>query len=77
MSRRCPSASRRSTNALAAEPHVPRRLVLAALTSNGPALSEPMIRAILHPLTLVEVGPSDQATLDLIRVAASVVPLVG
>jgi hypothetical protein len=62
---------------LAAEPHVPRRLVLAALTSNGPALSGPMIRAILHPLTLVEVERSDQATLDLIRVAASVVPLVG
>ena len=62
---------------LAAEPHVPRRLVLVALTSNGPALSEPMIRAILHPLTLVEVGRSDQATLDLVRVAASVVPLVG
>ena len=48
-----------------------------ALTAHGPALSEPMIRAILHPLTLVEVRPSDQATLDLIRVAASVVPLVG
>ncbi len=62
---------------LAAEPHVPRRLVLVALTANGPALSEPLIRAILHPLTLVEVGPSDRATLDLVRVAASVVPLVG
>lgn len=62
---------------LAAEPHVARRLVLVALTSNGPALSAPMIRAILHPLTLVEVGRTDQATLDLIRVAASVVPLVG
>jgi hypothetical protein len=62
---------------LAAEPHIPRRLVLAALTAHGPALSEPMIRAILHPLTLVEVGPSDQAALDLVRVAASVVPPVG
>ena len=54
---------------LAAEPEVPRRLVLAGLTGHGPALSEPMIRAILHPLTLVEVTPSDQATLDLIRIA--------
>lgn len=60
---------------LAAEPHVPRRLVLAALTAHGPALSEPMIRAILHPRTLVEVGPSDRATLDLIRVAAAVTSL--
>jgi hypothetical protein len=62
---------------LAAEPDIPRRLVLAALTAQGPALSEPMIRAILHPLTLVEVTPSDQATLDLIRLAAAVVPLAG
>jgi len=60
---------------LAAEPDVPRRLVLAALTSHAPPLSEPMVRAILHPLTLVEVSQPDQATLDLIRVAASVVPL--
>lgn len=62
---------------LAAEPQIPRRLVLAAMTMHGPALSEPMIRAILHPLTLVEVAPSDKATLDLIGVAAAVVPLVG
>jgi hypothetical protein len=62
---------------LIAEPNIPRRLVLAALTARGPALSEPMIRAILHPLTLVEVAHSDQATLDLIRVAAAVVPLAG
>jgi hypothetical protein len=62
---------------LVAEPDVPRRLVLAGLTAHGPALSEPMIRAILHPLTLVEVTPSDQVTLDLIRVAAAVVPLTG
>ena len=62
---------------LTAEPEVPRRLVLAGLTGHGPALSEPMIRAILHPLTLVEVKPSDQATLDLIRTAATVVPLAG
>lgn len=62
---------------LAAEPDVPRRLVLASLTIHGPALSEPMIRAILHPLTLVEVGPSDQATLDLIRVAAAGAPPAG
>jgi hypothetical protein len=62
---------------LAAEPEIPRRLVLAGLTGHGPALPEPMIRAILHPLTLVEVTPSDQGTLDLIRTAAAVVPLVG
>ena len=62
---------------LAAEPEIPRRLVLAGLIGHGPALPEPMIRAILHPLTLVEVTPSDQATLDLIRTAAAVVPLVG
>jgi hypothetical protein len=62
---------------LAAEPQVPRRLVLAALTTHGPALSEPMIRAILHPLTLVEVTQSDQPTLDLIRAAAAVVPVAG
>jgi hypothetical protein len=62
---------------LGTEPHVPRRLLLAALTAHGPALSEPMIRAILHPLALVEVRPSDQATLDLIGVAATVVPLAG
>lgn len=48
----------------------PRRLVLAALTTHRPPLSEPMIRAILHPLTLVEVTRSDQALLDLIGVAA-------
>jgi hypothetical protein len=62
---------------LSAEPDVPRRLVLAGLIDHGPALSEPMIRAILHPVTLVEVKPSDQATLDLIRTAATVVPLAG
>lgn len=55
---------------LAAEPDVPRRLVLAALTVHQPPLSEPMIRAIVHPLTLVEVTRSDQALLDLIGVAS-------
>lgn len=55
---------------LADDPGVPRRLVLAALTTHHPPLSEPMIRAILHPLTLVEVTRSDQALLDLIGVAA-------
>lgn len=55
---------------LAADPGVARRLVLAALTVHQPPLSEPMIRAILHPLTLVEVTRSDQALLDLIGVAA-------
>ena len=44
--------------------------MLAALTAHQPPLSEPMIRAILHPLTLVEVTPSDQALLDLIGVAS-------
>jgi hypothetical protein len=62
---------------LAADPGIPRRLVLAALTGHGPALAEPMIRAVLHPRTLVEVARSDQATVDLIRVAAAVVPLAG
>ena len=60
---------------LAAEPGVPRRLVLAALTAHKPRLSEPMIRAILHPLTLVEVTPSDQALLDLIGVASGSVAI--
>ena len=55
---------------LADDPGTPRRLVLAALTTHRPPLSEPMIRAILHPLTLVEVTPSDQALLDLIGVAS-------
>ncbi len=55
---------------LADGPGTPRRLVLAALTTHRPPLSEPMIRAILHPLTLVEVTRSDQALLDLIGVAA-------
>ena len=55
---------------LADDPATPRRLVLAALTTHRPPLSEPMIRAILHPLTLVEVTPSDQALLDLIGVAS-------
>ena len=52
------------------DPATPRRLVLAALTTHRPPLSEPMIRAILHPLTLVEVTGSDQALLDLIGVAS-------
>ncbi len=56
---------------LEAERAVPRRLVLAALTTHAPPLSEPLIRAILHPLTLVEVARSDQAMLDLLRVAAA------
>ena len=55
---------------LADDPGTPRRLVLAALTTHRPPLSEPMIRAILHPLTLVEVTRSDQALLDLIGVAS-------
>lgn len=55
---------------LAYDPGTPRRLVLAALTTHRPPLSEPMIRAILHPLTLVEITRSDQALLDLIGVAS-------
>jgi hypothetical protein len=55
---------------LADDPGSARRLVLAALTTSRPPLSEPMIRAILHPLTLVEVTRSDQALLDLIGVAS-------
>ena len=54
---------------LAAEPERPRRLVLADLVGHGPPLSEPLVRAILHPYVLVEVG-RDQATLDLLRYAA-------
>jgi len=55
---------------LADDPATPRRLVLAALTAHRPPLSEPLIRAIVHPLTLVEVTRSDQALLDLIGVAS-------
>jgi hypothetical protein len=57
--------------ALAADPGTPQRLVLAALTVHRPPLSDPIIRAILHPRTLVEVAPSEGATaLDLLRLAA-------
>lgn len=59
---------------LAAEPGTPRRLVLAALATHAPPLSEPMIRAIVHPFTLVEVARSDRAMLDLISVAAEPIP---
>lgn len=55
---------------LADDPATPRRLVLAALTAHRPPLSEPLVRAIVHPLTLVEVTRSDQALLDLIGVAS-------
>jgi hypothetical protein len=58
---------------LATDPRTPRRFVLAGLTRNGPRLSEPLLRAILHPLVLVEVRPSDEATLALLRAAADVV----
>jgi hypothetical protein len=47
----------------------PARLCLADLTDHGPRLSEPMIRAILHPLMLVELR-RDPATLELLRYAA-------
>jgi len=58
---------------LTTDPETPRRFVLAGLTAHGPALSEPMLRAILHPLVLVEVRPSDAATLALLRAAADIV----
>ncbi len=58
---------------LATDPATPRRFVLAGLARHGPALSEPMLRAILHPLVLVEVSRSDEATMALIRAAADVV----
>jgi hypothetical protein len=54
---------------LAAEPDVPRRLVLADLVDHRPRLSEPMVAAILHPLVLVELR-REPATLDLLRLAA-------
>ena len=54
---------------LATDPETPRRLVLADLVGHGPPLSEPLIRAILHPLVLVEIE-RDPATLDLLRYAA-------
>ena len=58
---------------LVADPATPRRLVLAGLTRNGPALAEPLLRAILHPSVLVEVHRSDDATMALLRAAADVV----
>jgi hypothetical protein len=57
----------------AADPDTHRRFVLAGLTRHGPALSEPMLRAILHPLVLVEIEPLDEATMALLRTAADVV----
>lgn len=47
----------------------PSRLVLADLAEHGPRLSDAMIRAILHPLMLVELR-RDAATLELLRFAA-------
>ena len=47
----------------------PERMALADLADHGPRLSEPMIRAILHPLLLVE-QRRDAATLQLLRYAA-------
>ena len=54
---------------VAAEPDVPRRLVLADLVDHGPRLSDAMIAAILHPLVLVELR-REPATLGLLRLAA-------
>jgi hypothetical protein len=61
---------------LAAEPDVPRRLVLADLVDHGPRLSDAMIAAILHPLVLVELR-REPATLDLLRLAADEVVEAG
>ena len=47
----------------------PERMALADHADHGPRLSEPMIRAILHPLLLVE-QRRDAATLQLLRYAA-------
>ncbi len=58
---------------LAADPATGRRLVLAGLSRHGPRLSEPMLRAILHPQVLVEVGRSHERTMVLLRTAADVV----
>lgn len=54
---------------VATDPETPRRLVLADLVGHGPPLSEPLVRAILHPLVLVEID-RDPATLELLRYAA-------
>jgi len=54
---------------LAATP-TPRRLVLAAMPEHGPRLSAALVAAIVHPLVLVELTPSDGALLTLLRSAA-------
>lgn len=54
---------------LAADPATPRRLIFADLIRHGPALSGPLVEAILHPLVLVELA-RHQPTLDLLRFAA-------
>ena len=54
---------------LAATP-TPRRLVLAAMPEHGPRLSAVLVAAIVHPLVLVELTPSDGALLTLLRSAA-------
>jgi hypothetical protein len=54
---------------LAADPTRHERLALADLADHGPRLSEPMVRAILHPLMLVELR-REAATLELLRYAA-------
>ncbi len=54
---------------LGADPATPRRLILADLMHHGPALSEPLVEAILHPLVLVELA-RHRPTLDLLRFAA-------
>lgn len=48
----------------------PRRLVLAAMPEHGPHLSAALVAAIVHPLVLVELTPSDTALLALLGRAA-------
>lgn len=48
----------------------PRRLVLARMPEHGPHLSSALVAAIVHPLVLVELTPSDAALLTLLRRAA-------
>ena len=61
---------------LAATP-TPRRLVLAAMPEHGPHLSAALVAAIVHPLVLVELTPSDAALLTLLRLAADEVVEAG
>ncbi len=48
----------------------PRRLVLAGMPDHGPHLSAALVAAIVHPLVVVELTPSDAVTLNMLRLAA-------